>query len=63
MYDPALHRAFAMRFQVDIRAGILIFRSWTLWLLGYADAALADAERALTDAHELGHATTTMRYA
>ena len=60
MYDPALHRAFAMRFQVDIRAGILIFRSWTLWLLGYADAALADAERALTDAHELGHATTTM---
>ena len=60
MYDPALHRAFAMRFQVDIRAGILIFRSWTLWLLGYPDAALADAEQALTDAHELGHATTTM---
>jgi predicted ATPase len=60
MYDPALHRAFAMRFQVDIRAGILIFRSWTQWLLGYPDAALADAEQALTDALELGHATTTM---
>ncbi len=60
MYDPALHRAFAMRFQVDIRAGILIFRSWTLWLLGYPNAALADAEQALTDAHDLGHATTTM---
>ena len=25
MYDPALHRAFAMRFQTDIRAGILSF--------------------------------------
>ena len=60
MYDPALHRAFAMRFQVDIRAGILFFRSWTLWLLGYPDAALADVEQALTDAHELGHASTTM---
>jgi len=54
MYDPALHRAFAMRFQVDIRAGILFFRSWTLWLLGYPDAALADVGKALTDAHDLG---------
>ena len=60
MYDPAQHRAFAMRFQVDIRAGILFFRSWTLWLLGYPDAALADVGQALTDAHELGHASTTM---
>ena len=60
MYDPALHRAFAMRFQVDIRAGILFFRSWTLWLLGYPEAALADVQEALADAHELGHASTTM---
>ena len=60
MYDPALHRAFAMRFQVDIRAGILFFRSWTLWLLGYPEAALADVQQALADAHELGHASTTM---
>ena len=60
MYDPALHRAFAMRFTTDIRAGILFFRSWTLWLLGYPDAALADVGQALTDAHELGHASTTM---
>ena len=60
IYDPALHRAIAMRFQTDIRAGILFFRSWTLWLLGYPEAALADVARALTDAHELGHASTTM---
>ena len=60
MYDPALHRAFAMRFQTDIRAGILFFRSWTLRLLGYPEAALADVGQALTDAHELGYASTTM---
>ena len=60
MYDPALHRAFAMRFQTDIRAGILFFRSWTLWLLGYPEAALADVGQALTYAHELGYASTTM---
>jgi class 3 adenylate cyclase/predicted ATPase len=60
MYDPALHRAFAMRFTTDIRAAILFFRSWTAWLLGYPDAALADVGQALTDAQDLGHASTTM---
>jgi tetratricopeptide (TPR) repeat protein len=60
MYDPAVHRAYAMRFTSDIRVGTLVFRSWTLWLLGYPDAALADVEQALIDAHEIGHASTTM---
>jgi predicted ATPase len=60
MYDPAVHRAFATRFTADIRVSILFFRSWTLWLLGYPDAALADVGQALTEAHELGHASTTM---
>ena len=31
---------------------------WTLWMLGYPDAALADAERALKDAREIGQAAT-----
>ena len=60
MYDPAVHRAFDMRFTTDIRAAILFFRSLTLWLLGYPNGALADVGQALTDAHELGHASTTM---
>ena len=60
MYDPAVHRAFATRFTCDIRVAILFFRSWTLWLLGYPDAALADVGQVLTDAHEIGQASTTM---
>ena len=31
-----------------------------LWMLGYPEAALADAERALTDAREIGQAATLM---
>jgi predicted ATPase len=60
MYDPAVYRAFAMRFTSDMRVATLTFRVWTLWLLGYPDAALADVKQALTDAHEIGLASTTM---
>jgi hypothetical protein len=60
MYDPAVHRAFASRFTSDIRVANLQFRSLTLWLLGYPDAALADVDQALTDAREIGQAFTTM---
>ena len=33
---------------------------WALWLLGYPEAALADAEHALKDAREIGQAATLM---
>jgi tetratricopeptide (TPR) repeat protein len=60
-YDPAVHRPLATRFSgADIRVGILSFRSWALWMLGYPDAALADAEHALEDAREIGQAATLM---
>jgi predicted ATPase len=38
----------------------LSFRSLTLWILGYPDAALADAERAVLEAREIDHASTLM---
>jgi predicted ATPase len=38
----------------------LSWRARALWLLGYPDAALADAEHALTDAREIGQAATLM---
>jgi predicted ATPase len=60
MYDPAVHREFATRFTGDIRVATLVFRSWTWWLLGYPDAALADADQALTEAREIGQVSTTM---
>jgi class 3 adenylate cyclase/predicted ATPase len=60
LYDPAAHRPLATRFGQDSRVAILSLRSLALWLLGYPDAALADAEGALNDAREIGHAATLM---
>jgi hypothetical protein len=40
--------------------GILSYRSLALWVLGYPEAALADADRALHDAREIDHAATLM---
>jgi predicted ATPase len=60
LYDPAEHRPLATRFAIDVRVGILFARSLALWVLGYPEAALADAERALRDAREIGHAATLM---
>ena len=39
---------------------ILSWRSWTVWILGYPEAALADAEHAVKNAREIGHAPTLM---
>ena len=60
LYDPAEHRPLATRFGQDVGVAILSYRSVALWLLGYPEAALADAERAVKDAREIGHAATLM---
>ncbi len=60
LYDPAKHRPMAARLGEDFRVLILTYRSIALWMLGYPDAALADAEFALEDAHAIGHAATLM---
>jgi predicted ATPase len=60
LYDPIQHRSLAMRFGQDMAVAGLFNRSWALWLLGYPDAALADVERALKAAREIGHAATLM---
>jgi tetratricopeptide (TPR) repeat protein len=61
LYDPAEHRPLATRFGQDIGVAALSYRSVVLWLLGYPDAALADADQALKDAREIGHAGTLMQ--
>ena len=43
-----------------MRAAALSFRSWTLWLLGYPQMALANADLSLKDARELGQASALM---
>jgi hypothetical protein len=49
-----------MRFGQDVAVVGLMIRCQVLWLLGYPDAALADAERALKKAREIGHAATLL---
>ena len=50
LYSPAEHRRLATRFGQDLRVGILIQRSVTMWMLGYPNAAQADVNQALADA-------------
>jgi predicted ATPase len=58
LYDPATHLPLATRFGQDIRVVILCQRALALWLLGYPEAALADAERAVMHGREIGQAVT-----
>jgi class 3 adenylate cyclase len=60
LYDPVEHRALATRFGSDAGVTVLGFRSWVAWHLGYPEAALADADRAINDAREIGQAATLM---
>ena len=60
LYDPAEHRSLATSFGVDSAISSLSYRSWVLWLLGHPEAALAEADQAITDARQLGKAATLM---
>jgi predicted ATPase len=60
LYDPAKHRSVAMRFGQEAGVSIRSFRAYSIWLLGYPDAALSDAGQAINDAHKFGQAGTLM---
>jgi class 3 adenylate cyclase/predicted ATPase len=60
LYDPTEHRPLATRFGQDVRVSMLGYRSLAVWILGYPQAAFADAERALEDAREIGQAHSIM---
>jgi predicted ATPase len=60
LYDPAEHRSLGTRFGVESGVAVLAYRSFALWLLGHPEAALADTDRALKDAREIGQAATLM---
>jgi class 3 adenylate cyclase/predicted ATPase len=62
LYDPAEHRPLATHFGQDLGVSILCFRSLTLWVLGYPEAALADSKQAIRYAREIGQ-TATLMYA
>ncbi|HEV2624751.1 MAG TPA: adenylate/guanylate cyclase domain-containing protein, partial [Xanthobacteraceae bacterium] len=60
LYDPAKHRSLATRFGQDVGVSIFVYRALAQWMLGYPETALADADHALENARESGHAGTLM---
>ena len=60
IYDPAEHRPLTTRSGRDVGVTLLSFRSACVWQLGYPAASRNDAERAVKNARETGHATTLM---
>jgi class 3 adenylate cyclase/predicted ATPase len=60
LYDPVEHRHLMTRFGHDVRVSALSWRALVAWLLGDSQAAFADAEFAIKDAHDIGHAATSM---
>jgi predicted ATPase len=60
LYRPPEHRPSASRFGHDPGVAGLSYRAFALWLLGHPKAALADAEKAVQSAREIGQAATLM---
>jgi class 3 adenylate cyclase/predicted ATPase len=60
LYDPPKHRPLATRFGQDVGVSIFVYRALAQWMLGYPETALADADQALANARQDGHAGTLM---
>ena len=60
IYDPAEHRPLTTPSGRDVGVALLSFRSACVWQLGYPAASRSDAERAVNNARETGHAATLM---
>jgi predicted ATPase len=60
LYNAAEHRALAARFGHDVWVTNLAYRSLALWVMGYAEAALADLNQAISDARDNGEVATLM---
>lgn len=60
LYHPAEHRLLTTRFGYEAGVAVLCYRTLAVWLLGYPDAALADARRALETAREMGQVINLM---
>jgi predicted ATPase len=58
LYDPAQHRAHAVRYGADSGVFCGVLGALTLWMLGYPDQALQGMEETLTGAQRLAHPFT-----
>jgi predicted ATPase len=55
LYDRQRHRVLARQYSQDIGVAGLSFLSWTRWMVGYPDQALARAHEALALARNIAH--------
>ena len=55
LYDPPTDRSHSFIYGHDPALTILVYSSWTLWLLGYADQGLDKSWAAVNLAKELSH--------
>jgi predicted ATPase len=60
IYDPIEHRQVTTRTGRDIGVALLASRAGCVWQLGYSATSRSDAERAVKNARETGHAFTLM---
>jgi predicted ATPase len=58
LYDGDKHRSWTTRFGQDVLVSILSFRSITLWMLGYPEAALTDVDQIVKHARKMDHAAS-----
>jgi hypothetical protein len=59
-YNISEHRALAIRFGADSRVSALAVRGLAMWVLGYPNIACSDANRAVSDAREIGQVASLM---
>lgn len=55
LYDPEQHRIHAVRYGNDPGVACMVHEAFALWVLGYADRALATSRSAVMLARHLGH--------
>ncbi|MCA1458775.1 AAA family ATPase [Bradyrhizobium sp. BRP22] len=55
LYDPKQHRIHAVRYGNDPGIVCTVHEAFVLWMLGYADRALATSHQAIAIARQLGH--------
>ncbi len=60
LYNPTEHQQAAARFAPDITLMSISWRALASWMLGHPEAALADLDRALALAREIGRAVDLM---
>ena len=60
LYDPVAHHSLTTRFGHDVGAATLTFRPLARWLLGNPNAALVEAEQAISLARDTDHMPTLL---